>query len=1086
MKYFGIFIGCLLCLNMEAQYSLFSLNSGPSVAWKVSPVSATNSSIAALSSSDFNVSAWISATVPGTFFVDYVNAGLEATPEYADNIYQVDESKYNQPFWYRTEFEIPASFVKGKIWLNFDGTNKMGTVYLNGTQLGVIKGFMQRAKYDITNIVSTTGKNILLVRIDIPNQRHDRHPVGFDSFANYAMPEYMGSASWDWMPYVPGLNCGITNNVYLSNSGSVTLKDPWIRSELPDTTLADLSLQVEANNTASQAVSGTLSGLIMPGNITFSKQINLPANSDSIITLDKNEYAQLIIHNPSLWWPNGYGEQNLYDCHLYFTVNGVVSDEKDFSFGIRQYDYRTENAMLTFYINGEKILLRGGDWGISEYLVRCKGSEYEKKIKMHADMNYNIIRLWTGCVTDEEFYDYCDRYGIMVWDDFWLANAIGAPDDLNEFRSNATEKVKRLRNHPCILVWCGANESVPPAGLDNDLRNIITQYDGNDRRYQSNSRQGGGLTGSGFWNNFPSRSYFGDGIPSWGGDFGDLDKRWGMRSEIGLATFTTFESFREFIPQADWWPADYTQDAMWNDHFFGQSASNSNPGTYFNTVKQNYGESPGIEAFCEKAQYLNLEIGKAIYEGWNDHIWNDATGVILWMSNPAYPSFVWQTYDYYYDATGVYWGAKKACEPLHIQWNSANNSVKVINTTLHDYTNLKAKATVYNLDGSIYDPLSMEKTVDVPSNQALSCFTLDFGANNNLALNKPAYASGDDDPTRDASKAVDGDKSTRWASNYDDNAWIYIDFGEPIKFHQVNLFWETAYGRQYIIQVSNNASEWTDVFVQNNGKGGQESLSFDEVTARYIKLQGVKRATAWGYSLYEFQVFDTPPVIDNTKILSDLNFIRLELRDDDNQLLSDNFYWRNVNNADDYTALNSLPQAKLSSTTVKTQENGLYTIDYKLTNQSPTVAFGIRLRVVNARTGQRILPVFMNENYFTLMPGETGQIKISFDQSLIGNDDAMVLLKQYGYAEEKSPDETSISIPKSSPALQIYPNPASDTIYLNTGNKVFSIEIIDIKGRVVYKGNNNSTINISHLANGVYLLQATAGKEILTGKFVKQ
>ncbi|MDR1682546.1 MAG: beta galactosidase jelly roll domain-containing protein, partial [Candidatus Symbiothrix sp.] len=370
MKYLGIiYFCCLLCLSTKAQQTVYSLNSSVDVEWKVYPV-ASASSVGALSSPDYNTSAWITATVPGTFFVDYVNAGLEAKPEYADNIFLVDESKYNQAFWYRAEFEIPASFTHEKIWLNMEGTNKKATVYLNGTQLGIIKGHVQRAKYDISSKIFQTGKNVLLVRIDIPKQRNDRNPQGLDSYANYAMPTYMSSASWDWMPYVPGLNCGITNDIFLSASGTVSLNDTWIRSLVINKTQAELTLSTEMKNTGSQTVTGTLNGVILPGNIQFSKTIEILANTELTVRLDKNDFSQLIINNPRLWWPNGYGEPNLYDCRLTFSVNGEISDEANLSFGIKKYEYKTENTALTFYINGEKVFLKGGNWGISEYLLR--------------------------------------------------------------------------------------------------------------------------------------------------------------------------------------------------------------------------------------------------------------------------------------------------------------------------------------------------------------------------------------------------------------------------------------------------------------------------------------------------------------------------------------------------------------------------------------------------------------------------------------------------------------------------------------------------------------------------------------------
>lgn len=305
---------------------------------------------------------------------------------------------------------------------------------------------------------------------------------------------------------------------------------------------------------------------------------------------------------------------------------------------------------------------------MSEYLLRCQGKEYETKIRLHKEMNYNMIRLWTGCVTDDEFYDYCDKYGIMVWNDFWLYVAYNEVAQPEAFKANALDKVKRLRNHPSIAIWCGANETHPVPDLDNYLREMVAKEDNNDRMYKSCSNQDG-LSGSGWWGNQPPRHHFetsGSNLafntPAY--PYG-IDHGYGMRTEIGTATFPTFESIKEFIPQEAWWPLPTDEqlknddDNVWNKHFFGKEASNANPVNYKSSVNTQYGESSGLEEFCEKAQMLNIEVMKGMYEAWNDKMWNDAAGLLIWMSHPAYPSFVWQTYDYYYDPTGAYWGAKR-------------------------------------------------------------------------------------------------------------------------------------------------------------------------------------------------------------------------------------------------------------------------------------------------------------------------------------------------------------------------------------------------------------------------------------------
>jgi hypothetical protein len=242
---------------------------------------------------------------------------------------------------------------------------------------------------------------------------------------------------------------------------------------------------------------------------------------------------------------------------------------------------------------------------MSEYLLRCRGDEYNLKLKLHKDMNYNMVRNWIGSTTDEEFYDACDKYGIMVWDDFWLNSHRNLPTDIMAFNLNAVEKLKRLRNHPSIAIWCGDNEGYPMAPLNGWLKEDVATFDGGDRHYHSNSHSDA-LTGSGPWANSHSNWYFTKYPAGFGGDPG-----WGFRTEIGTAVFTTFESFKKFMPDSNWWP----RNEMWNKHFFGPSANNGGPDRYFATINQSYGEAKGIEDFCRKAQLVNIETNKALYEG---------------------------------------------------------------------------------------------------------------------------------------------------------------------------------------------------------------------------------------------------------------------------------------------------------------------------------------------------------------------------------------------------------------------------------------------------------------------------------------
>ena len=890
----------LIQTGCAEQSTWMSLNSSnPRIIWEVKPqADLENITGEQISTPEFKMSDYVKGVVPGTVFTAYVEAGIVPDPNYADNIYKVDETFYNRPFWYRTEFELPSSYSEGKrVWLHFDNTNRFADFYFNGEKISGTKtstkdvsGHMLRSKFDVTNLIKKSGKNVIAVLITDADQKKTRKAK--DPYGVACSPSYLAGAGWDWMPYVPGRLAGITGNAYLVVTGDVVMEDPWVRSELPTLQKAELSVSTDIRNASSSPKEVVVSGVIQPGNISF---IRVEGGTTARLSINKDDIAQLVVDHPRLWWPNGYGDPNLYTCKLTCSVDGKVSDVKEMTFGIKKYEYKmVDNVVgypvLTFFINGQKIYLKGGNWGMSEYLLRCQGKEYETKIRLHKEMNYNMIRLWTGCVTDDEFYDYCDKYGIMVWNDFWLYVAYNDVAQPEAFKANALDKVRRLRNHPSIAIWCGANETHPAPDLDNYLREMIAKEDNNDRMYKSCSNQDG-LSGSGWWGNQPPRHHFetsGSNLafntPAY--PYG-IDHGYGMRTEIGTATFPTFESIKEFIPQKDWWPLPTDEqlknddDNVWNKHFFGKEASNANPVNYKNSVNTQYGESSGLEEFCEKAQMLNIEVMKGMYEAWNDKMWNDAAGLLIWMSHPAYPSFVWQTYDYYYDPTGAYWGAKKACEPLHIQWNASNNNIKVINTTAKDLKGAVAKAIIYDLNGKEVPAYGQTKQVDVAASNIAEAFSLNFNP---------------------------------------------------------------------------------------------------------------------------FEIDDEKPkeIEEEIEELTPLHFIKLELIDAKGNLISENFYWRNGVNDLDYTLLNTLPEADLSCRLVdKSMSDGKMKIAVK--NNSGTVAFANRVRLVNKATQKRILPIIMSDNYVTLMPGEEKVITMEATPELLKGG-VSVLVKQYGKAEKNKLD----------------------------------------------------------------------------------
>jgi len=783
---------------------------------------------------DLKSAPWMAAQVPGTVFGAMVLAGVEQEPTYGDNIYKVEMSKYAENYWYRTEFITPAISRSGRTWLNLDGVNRDADVYLNGLSLGATRGFYQRGRFDVTKLLKTEGKNILAVLVHWPvvNPAKTSH--------NFCSPTFICSKGWDWMPPVPGMNMGVYRDVYLTHTRDVSLLDPWIRTALPKPDEADVSIQVEVANHSDSAISGELTGTINPGNIIFSKAVTLPPNQTQTVKLSPTEQRALHVKHPLLWWPNGYGKPNLYSCVLEFKAGGKVSDRKQLSFGIKQYTYSKEDGVFHFAINGMPLFLKGGSWGMAEFILRCHGSDYDTRLRFHKEMNLNIIRNWMGMTADEDFYQACDKYGIMVWDEFWLNSSGGEPSDIPVFLANAAEKIKQVRNHPSIALWCAMNEGTPPPVITDGLRQLIKLHDGEDRYYQPNSSGGNdlgsGFSGSGPWADLNLRDYF-TGVLTKRGD----KQPFGLRSELGIPTFTSFDSFKKFMPQEYWWP----RNDMWKKHFFAEIRAEK----YVKHLAERYGEPNNIEDFCRKAQMLNREAMQAMFEGWLDHSPKEASGLVIWMSQSAYPSFVWQTYDYYYDLTGSYWGAKLACEPVHIYWNRVDDRIRVVNTSGKPRAGLTAEAWLFNIDGTI--KANLKAAVDSRPDAVVDCLKLQYPAD-----------------------------------------------------------------------------------------------------------------------------------------LSPTHFIKLRLTAKDGQVVSENLYWRGTTELD-YAGLAQLKPVQLAVTTksLPGKTGAMTTMVAMITNpaNSGTVAYAIRPKLVKHDTDDQVLPVFMNDGYFTLMPGETKPITIEYNPLNAGN-----------------------------------------------------------------------------------------------------
>jgi hypothetical protein len=591
-----------------------------------------------------------------------------------------------------------------------------------------------RGRFNVGNVVAT-GNNVIAVEII-----RNAHPGAVKEQTAYSTdqnggipgadnPTFHATIGWDWIPTIRGRDIGIWNDVYLTHTGDVMIIDPFVRTELPlpDTTSANVFVEVTLANTSDREVSGTLKGSY--GDVTFEQQVTLAAVETKVIRLDPSTHPSLKLENPILWWPNGYGTPHLYDVNILFETDGKISDQTTFKSGVRQMTFDEspytpngplsgfgsgENKRFSLYVNGRRFIGFGGNWGFGESNLNYRGREYDIAVAYHADMNFTMIRNWVGQIGDEEFYEACDRHGVMVWQDFWLANPVDGPDPSSPelFNTTAKDYIKRIRNHPSIAIYVGRNEGNPPPEIDDYLREVIPQVHPGIH-YISNSAAGV-VSGGGPYRALPPKSYFN----LYGHDL--------FHSERGMPNVMNYESLLQAFGVNGVDPVNTlkTPNPLYGLHDYtlgGASGASAQAANSFNEIiEKAFGQPKDARQFAEWAQWINYEGYRAIFEGRSEN----RRGMLLWMSHPAWPSMVWQTYDYYFDPTGAYFGCKKASEPLHIQWNPVRDDIEVVNYHAFDRKGLTAMAQLINQDGSVQ--WEKNATLDIREDATVALFPLEF------------------------------------------------------------------------------------------------------------------------------------------------------------------------------------------------------------------------------------------------------------------------------------------------------------------------------------------------------------------------
>jgi hypothetical protein len=777
-------------------------------AWKLAAAPDIHADAAELSKPGIDTKSWMQATMPGTVLTTMVDRGVYPDPDYGLNNLAIPESLNKQDYWYRTEFKAPKETTGRQLTLTFEGINYKADVWLNGQSLGTITGAFIRGVFDVTKILK--AENVLAVRISppphpgIPQEQSIKGGPG----ENGGMmcldgPTFVATEGWDWIPAIRDRDTGIWQPVVLTASGGVKIGDPQVITKLPlpDTSRADVMITVPLENSTNAEVHGTLSASF--DQVEVHKEITLPPGK-SEVKLTPAEFTQLTVQPPRLWWPNGYGKQDLYEAKLTFTEGGKESDVKTVRFGIREITYelslldstghlsRLEYSPTEAFLKNERVVdvshngmreLPPADPFPPEYPKEWKegwksyaaslapGGESsssvhmldDKKMEHYLVIKVNGVRIAArgGNWGMDDSRKRVSRERLEPY--FKLHQEANLNIIRNWVGQNTEETFYDLADQYGMLVWNDFWESTQdynveaqdPALFLANARDTILRFRNHPSIVMWCGRNEGvpqpiineGLTdlistldGTRYYSPSSNQVNLQNSGPYKYQDPATYYTT--LNHGFSVETGTPSFSTLESFRASVPVPDQWPPDDVWAYHDWHFSGNGDNA-PFLAQIQTEFGAATSLEDFERKAQMLNYVDHRAVFEGMNAHLWAPNSGRMLWMTQPAWPSNYWQILSHDYDTQASYYGVKKACEPLHVQLDLSNYSVTVVNTTQDSLKGLTVAATVYSLENKIL--LHNDQPFDVPADASTNGSKLDLAPlfSNGVLLVKLELKSGD-------------------------------------------------------------------------------------------------------------------------------------------------------------------------------------------------------------------------------------------------------------------------------------------------------------------------------------------------------
>ena len=644
---------------------------------------------------------WHAATVPGTVQTDLLGAKLLPDPYFRDNEAKVQWVGLSNWQYQSTFIVDKATLQRDHVDLVFDGLDTFADVYLNGIKLTATDNMFRRWRIPAKSSLHE-GKNTLEVRLYSPIERLQPWllkqpyalPGEFDSAfgdepkgkqtANYvrkAAYQY----GWDWGPRI--VTEGIWQNVHLDSWNTLRVDDFHVAQTYLSSTAAQLNAQFEVDADTSKTVHVSVDATGPDGQAA--------AHIEQDVTVDPGHNTislPLRIANPRRWFPAGYGAQDMYSVKASIHEGGDELYSAQHAIGLRTVELRREKDMwgksFAFVINGIPVFAKGADMiPFDSFPTRATDAQMQQVLRSARDANMNMVRLWGGgYYFPDSFYEMADRLGLMVWQDFMFGGAI-PPDDVafvQNTRQEAIEQVKRLRDHPSIVLWCGNNEvqtgweswsdrltfrtSIAPADRDrivtgmvnlfgNVLRNVVTQYD-NDVPYWSSTPS---TDFEGAANVLDNGDYHYWNV--WSGEAKPVEEYLNItprfQSEYGLQSFPDMRTIHAFAEAGDLQP----ESPVMRAHQKYDSGNGNKRLLLY--ITRSYGEPKDFASFVYLSQVVQAQ-GIQLAAEHLRAARPQAMGSLYWQLNDVWPGASWASVDYFGRWKALQFHARRFYAPLLI------------------------------------------------------------------------------------------------------------------------------------------------------------------------------------------------------------------------------------------------------------------------------------------------------------------------------------------------------------------------------------------------------------------------------------